>query len=222
MTEQMQRFNEGKRKLSLLPTAFIEALDNFQGPLGLLLETTKVLEFGAEKYSANNWRKGGSWMEVFNSGLRHAMAYQNGEELDPESGLHHLGHLGCNIAFLLEFERTNTGDDDRYYVAGKSEPCNGSWLEHLLYWRDGGSVGNLSEALWLLAEEFEDRPIFARLPNWTNSVEHTKISSDAIIRADDIKVGSILWNSITTELRLPKDLIVIYMHTPEGIMEVPF
>lgn len=113
---EMLRYNAGKLRLSLLPTSFIRALShNLRG--ALIEETVRVLEFGAGKYSPNNWRASGSWIKVFDSALRHAFAFACGEEYDQESGLHHLGHLGCNLAFLLEFEEQKSGVDDRYKVA---------------------------------------------------------------------------------------------------------
>ncbi|RWH49592.1 MAG: hypothetical protein E5V72_03430 [Mesorhizobium sp.] len=112
---EMLRYNQGKLRLSLLPTSFIRALSHNLGG-ALIEETTRVLEFGAEKYSPNNWRTSGSWIKVFDSALRHAFKFACGEEYDQESGLHHLGHLGCNLAFLLEFEEQRSGVDDRYKV----------------------------------------------------------------------------------------------------------
>lgn len=35
---------------------------------------------------------------------RHWLAYLGGEERDAESGLPHLWHLACNVAFLIEME----------------------------------------------------------------------------------------------------------------------
>ena len=35
---------------------------------------------------------------------RHFLAYLSGEKLDKESGLPHLWHMACNVAFLVEME----------------------------------------------------------------------------------------------------------------------
>lgn len=35
---------------------------------------------------------------------RHWLAYLGGERLDPESGLPHIWHCACNLAFLIEME----------------------------------------------------------------------------------------------------------------------
>ena len=65
----------------------------------------QVLMFGAKKYAAWNFtnKEGLSWTETGESMQRHLSAWMRGEDLDPESGLPHLGHIGCNLMFLLYY-----------------------------------------------------------------------------------------------------------------------
>lgn len=93
--------DDGKVRLDLLPT---EALE----------EIAKVLTFGAKKYAAHNWRKGFVWSRTVAAMLRHLYAWMRGEDKDPESGLSHMAHVGCNVLFLLTFIVTKTGEDDRF------------------------------------------------------------------------------------------------------------
>lgn len=81
-------------------------------PFEVIEEINKVLEFGAGKYSAHNWKQGEGfkYSRVLNSLLRHVFAYMRGEDKDPESGLSHLAHAGCNIVFLLYYNKYK----DRY------------------------------------------------------------------------------------------------------------
>ena len=79
-----------------------------------LLQTAAVLKFGADKYHAHNWRDGFAWSRPLAAAMRHIMAYNDGEDKDPESGLSHLAHAACCIMFLLEFEKTHPNLDDRY------------------------------------------------------------------------------------------------------------
>lgn len=88
------RANSGKRRWSLLPLDILEPI-------------VEVLEFGAKKYAAWNFAEGDglSWTEVAESLQRHLNAWMAGEDNDPESGLSHLGHIGCNLFFLLYYRK---------------------------------------------------------------------------------------------------------------------
>lgn len=98
------RFDSGKTDWSLMPWEAVE-------------EINKVLEFGAKKYSSQNWRVGSgfSWTRVLSSLFRHTFAWARGEDLDPESGLSHLSHMGCNVIFLIYYNRYKDryNNDDR-------------------------------------------------------------------------------------------------------------
>ena len=98
--------------------------DNGKPPCELLsplavLGTVVVLGFGARKYAANNWRKGLAWSRIIGAIMRHLFAFMMGEDLDPESGLPHVDHLGCEIMFLQELYRTRKDLDDRYVADNK-------------------------------------------------------------------------------------------------------
>lgn len=101
MTLSGKRDNAGKPGTHLLP-------------MGPLLEVAKVFEFGAQKYDANNYRKGLLWSTYLGSGLRHMLAWGMGEEVDPESGYHHLAHAGCNVLMALDAVMYGHGEDDRW------------------------------------------------------------------------------------------------------------
>jgi hypothetical protein len=81
-----------------------------------LLQTAAVLKFGADKYAEHNWRAGFAWSRPLAAAMRHIMAFNDGEDKDPESGLSHLAHAMCCIMFVLEFEKTHRELDDRYKV----------------------------------------------------------------------------------------------------------
>lgn len=158
----MLRHNTGKPQLSLVPSQFLLAVGAvpFFGPMLLVNDVAHVLTFGATKYALNNWRLGGSWLRNLDSAFRHIQWYLGGEIVDPESGLHHLAHLGCNIAFLLTFQDENLGTDDRYVTrrgCGWDAP-EGTFdevIEYLIAWRDGASANHLRIAAQLLAAYYE-------------------------------------------------------------------
>ena len=62
-----------------------------------------VLTYGAKKYSRENWRLIDNLEERYmDACLRHINLHRRGEEVDPESGLPHLGHAAACLMFLLE------------------------------------------------------------------------------------------------------------------------
>lgn len=120
LTELGDKYREvcGSPKIAPPLTSAIKH-DSGKPPMSLLSRTaleeiSKVLEFGANKYAADNWRKGFKWRRTLDAAMRHLTAFMDGEDVDPESGLSHLAHLGCNIMFLLEFQKTHPELDDRY------------------------------------------------------------------------------------------------------------
>jgi hypothetical protein len=70
-----------------------------------LEEVVKVLTYGANKYSADNWKHVDDMENrYFDAAQRHMWAYRRGELRDPESGMHHLAHAMCSLMFILETE----------------------------------------------------------------------------------------------------------------------
>jgi hypothetical protein len=86
-----------------------------------LLELSKVMSYGAKKYSDHNWRKGFKYSRLMDAAMRHLFAYNGGERIDPETGLSHLAHCMANLMMLVEFETTKAGEDDLYSPEVKKE-----------------------------------------------------------------------------------------------------
>lgn len=82
-------------------------------PVFPLWEIGRVYSYGAVKYAPDNWRRGISYRRIIAAVLRHLYKWLGGEQLDPESGLPHLGHAGFGILTLLEYEQTHPEFDDR-------------------------------------------------------------------------------------------------------------
>lgn len=80
-----------------------------------------VLTFGAKKYAAHNWRKGFVLSRPFDALQRHLWDFWNGEDLDQESGLHHLDHAACELMFLRELWEKRKDLDDRYKPEGEKD-----------------------------------------------------------------------------------------------------
>lgn len=158
----MLRHNSGKPEFSYLPNSFLMTLPN-NISLEMLLGTTRVLEFGAKKYSPDNWRKSGSWRKATDSALRHLLHAINGEKIDPESGLYHMDHFGCNLAFLIEFATYQTGTDDRFIRPADQLPMLfyrhaplWAMLNFLTKWLEGGDIVLLQRTLETLNSNYMD------------------------------------------------------------------
>lgn len=59
----------------------------------------RILMYGEKKYKRNNWQKV-SIDRNFAALMRHITKWVDGEELDSESGLHHLDHALCDLMFI--------------------------------------------------------------------------------------------------------------------------
>ncbi len=87
--------DKGKPRPTLVPTSLIRAV-------------TEIREYGTAKYhDADNWKQ--VEIQRYRDALaRHLLDYQDDpQSVDAESGLPHLWHAACNIAFLIEMEREN-------------------------------------------------------------------------------------------------------------------
>lgn len=92
---QEVKADAGKIRPTLCPVAVIRAI-------------TEIREYGCRKYSdPDNWKRVEP-QRYKDAAYRHWLAYLSREKKDQESGLPHLWHLACNIAFLIAME-----DDDQ-------------------------------------------------------------------------------------------------------------
>ena len=85
--QQAMRFNEGKLQWGLVHFKSLEPM-------------VRTLEFGAKKYSADNWKKPMDTRKILESLMRHATALMDGELIDPETGESHMGNVQCNAMFF--------------------------------------------------------------------------------------------------------------------------
>lgn len=103
-----QKFDTEKPRLDLVPPRAVLAI-------------AEVLTFGAGKYGDRNWEQGIKHGRLYAAAQRHLLAYQSGEDLDPESGLPHIAHAACNLAMLTELTTTRPDLDDRPGTGGDPE-----------------------------------------------------------------------------------------------------
>lgn len=97
--EEFIKHDNGKPEYNLVPPEFN-------------LVVAQIITMGKEMYGKENWKKCKDTDRYVNALMRHLEAYRGGEKIDPESGMSHLGHIGCNAAFLYWFD-VNTKAPDK-------------------------------------------------------------------------------------------------------------
>ena len=75
---------------------------------------SRVRMFGAKKYARNNFKISGfKYTRSCAAALRHIFQFLNGEDLDPESGLSHLGHAVASLEHCIYDIKNHPENDDR-------------------------------------------------------------------------------------------------------------
>lgn len=87
-------------------------------PREALEELGRLYAFGAKKYYDEdagdyNFQRGYAWNLGYDALMRHAIAWQSGETIDPETGLSHMAAVAWHAMALLFFEKNFPELDDR-------------------------------------------------------------------------------------------------------------
>lgn len=100
-TNPKDRIGSKKVDLSLVP------------PVADILES-QVMQLGADKYGAFNWRDTSVRLTVYIAAvLRHMSAIRDGQDIDPESGISHWAHIRANTGIILDAMESGKLIDDR-------------------------------------------------------------------------------------------------------------
>lgn len=99
ITNKSLRYNFGKPRWSQV---------HFES----LIPMVRVLEFGEQKYGKSNWKINLDRTEILESLSRHLFSLMDGEEIDKESGLSHIGHIMSNAMFY-EYHTNKTRKDGK-------------------------------------------------------------------------------------------------------------
>ena len=99
-TGDTKRLDDGKPRYDLIPT-------------DALLALAELYRAGAEKYEERGWEKGMRWGRCFASMLRHAYRWWKGEQIDPDTGAHHMIAVAWNAIALFHYDTQALGEDDR-------------------------------------------------------------------------------------------------------------
>lgn len=96
LDKELDSFNKddsGKIMPSLIEPEFMIGLAN-------------VLTDGASKYGLNNWKECKDTRRYEDALYRHLLQYLRGENIDSDSGHHHMLHIACNAMFLHWFNES--------------------------------------------------------------------------------------------------------------------
>jgi len=94
MMNEGKKNDIGKMRFDLITPEMEEAL-------------AEILTHGATKYEDRNWEKGIKYSRIYAALRRHLNAWSRGRIYDQESGLRHLNHALCCLAFLVTYEARN-------------------------------------------------------------------------------------------------------------------
>lgn len=85
---------------------------------------------GAMKYGAWNWRKAGVRASIYlDAAMRHLLAWQDGEEADPEDGVPHLAAVLACVNILIDARACGKLTDDRPPSVGAAKVIRAAALE---------------------------------------------------------------------------------------------
>ncbi len=80
----------------------------------VMMEMALGMTEGACKYGAHNYRVAGVRGSVYyNAAMRHLMAWMEGEDIDPDSGIHHIGKALSCLSVLRDSMFQENWVDDR-------------------------------------------------------------------------------------------------------------
>lgn len=125
MSEGGKKNDNGKPRISLIPKDAVWAIAN-------------GLTYGEKKYGSHNFRKGITYSRLLDATFRHLTAWEEGEDLDSESGNNHLDHAGASLAMLIFMAHNRQDMDDRWKKDTVEEKQK--TIEQMREERDPGSV----------------------------------------------------------------------------------
>ena len=99
------KHDDGKPRTDLLP------------PLALL-GTARALRHGVKEYNSYNYKNGEGldWGKPYAAIIRHILAFWQGEDIDKDSGLHHLDCAGAEMVILQDLVYSKIGKDTRFGI----------------------------------------------------------------------------------------------------------
>ena len=99
--EEGKKSDSGKPDYALLTRPMLESM-------------IAAFMHGESKYSRGNFKGGFTNTRLLAAAMRHIMAFNDGEDLDPDSNVSHLGHAMAALAMCLDNRAEGTSVEGRY------------------------------------------------------------------------------------------------------------
>lgn len=106
--QKASKNDQAKADLSLIPQVALEA-------------AARAFMVGEKKYNRYNYYKGHKATQLIAALIRHATAWNEGEECDPVDGQPHLGSVIACAAMILQQQKLGTLKDNRYGKNGEEK-----------------------------------------------------------------------------------------------------
>lgn len=167
----------GKRRWHLLPDFLLEGV-------------VDVLTLGAQKYDTFNWAKGMPYSRVYDAARRHLVSFfWRKDDLDQESGLHHLDHAIVNLLFLRYYTMRYPDQDDRVALLPSEAipPAAAS--------SDASCATSLEAILRDLAQRQDPCVKVPYAPKTTLDKPGRPSKAEAWQRLDELEPGTVLFQS---------------------------
>lgn len=153
------KFDQGKLPMDLLDPEWLEGV-------------AQILQFGAQKYAAHNWRQGISYSRLYAATQRHLTAFAKGWETDGETGLSHLLHASCCLMFLYSMQQHRRDLND-------------------MYWADTDCPERLEDAFSRLADHYREAFETAKQAEEQNTASGKALTTEDVRKASEYLLGKI-------------------------------
>ena len=115
MTVELPDSNPKTRFGVLKPNLFLV-------PPASMLYQALAMQDGARKYGPYNWRQNEVTASIYvAAAMRHLLAWIDGEELAPDSGVPHLAHALACLGIIVDAKETGKLIDDRPLTGAPSQ-----------------------------------------------------------------------------------------------------
>ncbi len=146
-------------------------------PWEQLAEVARLYHFGSLKYSRSNWQKGYDWHLSYDSLMRHAAAWWEGDFDDDETGCDHMTSVVFHALALMFFRRYHPDLDDRpCTVLGQYSPGQTSAHDRL------DQADEMLDAAWGLLANASGGDWDKEDPEWKAAAERWR---DELFRQSD-------------------------------------